>query len=60
MLLGFESALSTRSDFTVAIATIHRFITARFEGYFAFLAALRAYCGEHLAPGSVTAASGTL
>ena len=50
-------ALCALSDFTVAIATVHWLITARFEGYFSFFAALRAYCGKHLAWGSVTAAS---
>jgi hypothetical protein len=55
-----KTALSTQSDFTVAIATIHRLITARFKGYFAFFAALRAYCGKHLASESIAAISVTL
>ena len=57
MLLGFETALSTQSDFTVAIATVDRPITARFKGYFGILAALGACCGKHLAWGPVATIS---
>jgi len=47
--------LSTRSDFAVAIATVNRPVTARFEGYFGILATLGAYHGKHLAWGSIAA-----
>ena len=55
-----KPALSTRSDCTVAIATIHRFVTTRFKGYFGSLAALSASYGIHLASGAIAAVSVTL
>jgi len=54
--LKVKPALSADSDFTVAIATVHRFVPARFKGYLGILATLGAYCREHLALGSVTRA----
>jgi hypothetical protein len=54
--LKVKPALSTGSAFTVAIATVHRFVTAGFKGYLGILATLGAYCREHLALGSVTRA----
>ena len=59
-VLNVKPALSAQSDFTVAIATVHRLITARFKGYFGILAALSAYGGKHLASGSIAAVSITL
>jgi len=56
-VLKVTLALSTYSDFAVAIATVNRLITARFKGYFGSLAALGAYCGKHLASGSVALAT---
>ena len=52
--------LATHSDFTIAIAAIHRPITARFEGYFGVLAALSAHYRKHLARGAVASVSITL
>ena len=52
--------LSTWSDFSVAIATVHWPVTARFKRYFGVLAALGACRGKHLASGSVAAVSVTL
>jgi hypothetical protein len=53
--------LSTRSDFTVAIAAVNGLITAGLKGDFGAFAAFGAGCGEHLARGSVTAtAAGAL
>jgi len=40
MPYGFETALSPQSDFTVAIATVHRPVDTKFKGYFNILAAL--------------------
>jgi len=45
------------SDFTVAIATVHRLITTRFKGYLGILAALGAFCREHLPLGSIARAT---
>ena len=60
--LKVKPALSARSGFTVAIATIHRSTTAGFKGYFGVFAALSTYCGKHLAlgPVAIAATSGTL
>ena len=60
MCLGVRLALFIESDFAVAIATIHRPITARFKGYFGILAALGTCYGKHLASGSVATVSVTL
>ena len=57
MCLKVKLALSIESDFTVALATIHRLITARFKGYFGVFAALGAYCRKHLAWGPVAVAT---
>ncbi len=57
---GQPPVLPGHSDFTVAIATIDRPITARFEGYLGVLATLSAFCGKHLASGAVLAVSITL
>ena len=54
--LKLKLALSADSDFTVAIATVHRSTTAGFKGYLGIFATLGAYCREHLALGSVTRA----
>ncbi len=55
--LKLKLALSADSDFTVAIATVHRSTTAGFKGYLGIFAALGAYHREHLALGSVTRAT---
>jgi len=60
MSWGQTPVLPSRSDFAVAITTVNRPITARFEGYFGFLAALGACRGKHLAAEAVTAVSETL
>ena len=52
-----KPVLTTRSDFSVAITTVHWFITARFKRYFGVFATLGECCGKHLALGSVTAVS---
>jgi len=48
-ILQVRPALSTDSDFTVAITAIHWSALTGLERYFSFLPTLRAYCGEHLA-----------
>jgi hypothetical protein len=48
MLFKIKPALSAGSNFTVAIATVHRFITAGFKWYLGILAALSAFYREHL------------
>ena len=60
MLLRVETALSIQSDFTVAIATVHRLVTAGFKGYLSILAALGTFYREHLASGPVATVSVTL
>ena len=57
MCLRSQTSLSGRSDFSVAITTVHWLITARFKRYFGVFATLGACSGEHLAWGSVTATS---
>ena len=53
-----KSALSTRSDSTVTIATIDRPASGRFKRYFGVFAALGAYGRKHLAwPVAVTTTS---
>ena len=52
--------LATHSDFTIAIAAIHRLVATWFEGYFGVLAALSAHYRKHLAGGAVASVSGTL
>ncbi len=52
-----KPALSADFDFTVAIATVHRFVTTGFKGYLSILAALGAFCREHLPLGSVARAA---
>jgi hypothetical protein len=49
--------LSAGSDFTVAIATVHRSVTAGFKGYLGILTALGTFCREHLPLGSVARAT---
>jgi hypothetical protein len=49
-----KPALSTQSDFTVAIATIDRPAIDRFKRHFGVFAALGAYGRKHLAWESVT------
>jgi len=46
--LKVKPVLSTDSDFTVAITTVHRSVTSGFKGYFRILAALGTFYGEHL------------
>ena len=59
--LKAKPALSAGSDFTVAIATVHRLVPTRFKGYFGVFAALSAFSGKHLAPGPIArTASGAL
>jgi len=53
----FPSCLPAWSDFTVAIATVHRFVTAGFKGYLSILAALGTFYREHLPLGSVARAT---
>ena len=53
----FQTVLSSRSDFSVAITAIHRPITSRFERNLGILTTLGAYCGEHLTGSPVTATS---
>ena len=48
-------SLSTRSNFSVAIAAINRSVTARLERDLGACTALGASRGEHLARGSITA-----
>jgi len=55
--LKVKPALSAWSDFTVAIATVHRFVTAGFKGYLSILTALGAFYREHLPLGSVARAT---
>jgi hypothetical protein len=57
--LKVKPALSTQSDFTVAIATVHRSVTARFKGYLGVFAAVSAYRGKHFASGSIAIIAGT-
>jgi hypothetical protein len=57
--LKVKPALSARSDFSVAIAAVNRFITARLEWNFGAFATLGAGRGEHLARSSVTAVAVT-
>ena len=51
-----KPALSARSDFAVAIATIHRPIFAGLERYFRIPAAIGTDYGEHLALGLIAVA----
>lgn len=46
-------ALAAQFDFAIAIAAIHRSTGTRFEGYLGVLATIGAFCGKHLAHGSV-------
>ena len=55
--LKTKPALSAGSDFTVAIATVHRLITARFKGHFGIFTALGAFYREHLPLWPVTRAT---
>jgi hypothetical protein len=55
--LKVKPALSADSDFTIAIATVHRFVTSGFKGYLGILAALGTFYREHLPLGSVTRAT---
>jgi hypothetical protein len=55
--LKVKPALSAGSNFTVAIATVHRFITAWFKGYLSILTTLSALYREHLPLGSIAAVS---
>jgi len=48
--------LSAHSDFTVAITTVYRTISAGLEWYFGVFATLGAYCREHRALGPSTIA----
>jgi len=59
-VLNAKLALPASSYFTEAIATVNWPVTAWFKGYFGILATLGAYCGEHLASGSIAAVSITL
>jgi len=52
-----KSALSTQSDFAVAISTIDRPAIDRLKRHFGVFAALGAYGREHLAWGSVAVAT---
>jgi hypothetical protein len=56
MLSRSLPALSAGSNFTVAIATVHRFITTGFKGYLGILAALGTFYREHLPRRSVARA----
>ena len=56
-VLKVKPALSAGFDFTVAIATVHRFVTAGFKGHLSILTALGAFCREHLPLGSVARAT---
>jgi len=58
--LVFRPALSTRSYFTVAITAIHWSVFAWLERYFSFLATIGAYCGEHLARGTIAVSAITI
>ena len=58
--LKVKPVLSTDSDFTVAIAAVHRSVAARFEGYFGVFATLGTYRREHLALGPVAIAVATV
>ena len=53
-------ALSTRSDSTIAIATVNGPVTARFEGYFGILTTFGTRHRKHLTSGPVAAVSVTL
>jgi hypothetical protein len=55
--LKVKTALSTLSDFAVAIATIYRLVPARFKRYLGIFATLGAYCREHLAWGPIAIAA---
>ena len=57
MSLQLKSALSSRSDFTVAIAAVYRSTRAGFKRYLGVFAALGTRCGEHLAPWTITRAA---
>ena len=46
--LKVKPALSADFDFTVAIATVHWFVTAGFKGYLSILTALCTFYREHL------------
>ena len=60
MSWGQTPVLPSQSDFAVAITTVNRSITAWFEGYFGFLAALGACRRKHLAAEAGAAVSDTL
>jgi hypothetical protein len=53
----FQAVLSGRSDFSVAITTVHRPVTSRFERNLGILTTLGTCCGEHLAGSPVTTTS---
>src|SRR4030042_5737448 len=55
--LKAKPALSAGSDFTVAIATVHRLVTAGFKRYLGILAALGAFYREHLTTLSIARAA---
>ena len=59
-VLKFRPALPVKPDFTVAIATVNRPITARFKGYFGFLAAPGTNRREHLTSRTVVIVSVTI
>jgi len=58
--LEIKPALSTQSDFTIAIAAVHRFIATRFKGYFGILSAIGACYGKHLARGTIAVSAITI
>ena len=55
--LKVKPVLSTDSDFTVAITTVHRSVTSGFKGYFRILATLGTFYREHLPLESIARAT---
>jgi len=59
-IIKTKLALFVQVNFIVAIAAIHRSISAGHERYFGFLATLGTYYREHLSPVTVATTSVTL
>jgi len=58
--LNVKPVLSIQSDFTVAVATVHWFVSAWLERYLGFLTTLSTNRGKHLALGFIAIATVTV